>query len=165
VKGGWDEMLRLGASLERIPAEHKAEIGDWLLQRLRPAAAGAGDAPARDPWTLWAIGRLGARVPLYGSVHGVVPADTAQAWLELLLTLDWKRVDGAAAAAANLARRSGDRVRDLEPEICARVIDRLQAHAAPPSWTARVREVVALDEAGERSLFGEALPPGLKLLA
>jgi len=26
-------------------------------------------------------------------------------------------------------------------------------------------EVVALDEAGERSLFGDALPPGLKLIA
>ena len=168
VKGGWDEMLRLGASLERIPAEHKLEIGDWLLQRLGLAAAGAstaaGPSAARDPWTLWALGRLGARVPLYGSAHGVVPAEAALAWLDQLLALDWKQFDGAAAAAANLARRSGDRVRDLPPEACERVIARLQAHGAPPSWTARVREVVALDEASERSLFGDALPPGLKLI-
>jgi hypothetical protein len=165
VKGGWDEMLRLGASLERIPAKHKVEIGDWLLQRLRPAAAGTDQPPARETWTMWALGRLGARVPLYGSAHGVVPVEAAQAWLERLLALDWKQVDGAAAAAANLARRSGDRVRDLPPETCKRVIGRLQLHAAPPSWIARVREVVALDEAAERELFGDALPPGLQLIA
>ena len=56
-------------------------------------------------------------------------------------------------------------MRDLPPETGERVIGRLQSHAAPPSWIARVREVVALDEAGERSLFGDALPPGLKLIA
>ncbi len=167
VKGDWDEMLRLGASLERIPADHKLEIGDWLLERLSPATDEdrSGPPPAPDPWTLWALGRLGARVPLYGSAHGVLPAEAAQVWLEKLLALDWTQVDGAAAAAANLARRSGDRVRDLPPETCERVIDRLQANAAPPSWIARVREVVALDEADERSLFGDALPPGLKLIA
>ena len=98
-------------------------------------------------------------MPLYGSAHGVVPVEVAQAWLERVLALDWKLVDGAAAAAANLARRSGDRVRDLPPETCERVIARLESHGAPPSWIARVREVVALDEADERSLFGDALPP------
>jgi hypothetical protein len=166
VKGGWDEMLRLGASLERIPAEHKVEIGDWLLERLGPATTGAaaGPAAARDPWTPWALGRLGARVPLYGSAHGVVPVEAALTWLERLLALDWKQLDGAATAAANLARRSGDRVRDLPPEACERVIARLQAHGAPAGWITRVREVVALDEASERSLFGDALPPGLKLI-
>jgi hypothetical protein len=159
VKGGWDDMLRLGASLERVPAEHKAEVGDWLVDRLRRGSA------ASDPWTLWALGRLGARVPLYGSAHGAVPADTAAAWLEALLALDWKRVDGAAAAAANLARRSGDRARDLAPEIGQRVVARLRAHGAPPAWIERIEQVVALDEAGERSLFGDALPPGLRLIA
>ncbi len=115
-------MLRLGASLERVPAEHKAEIGDWLVQRLRHAAARPGHPATADPWTLWALGRLGARVPLYGSAHGVVAGRARVAWLEVLLALDWKQVDGAAAAAANLARRSGDRARDLPPETGDRVI-------------------------------------------
>ncbi|WP_436297270.1 hypothetical protein [Variovorax sp. LjRoot175] len=41
---------------------------------------------------------------------------------------------------------------------------RLEAHRAPLAWIARVRDVVPLDEAGERGVFGEALPPGLKLI-
>jgi len=163
VKGGWDDMLRLGAALERVPAEHKAEVGDWLVGRLRAAGTAARSRP-QDAWTFWALGRLGARVPLYGSVHGVVPADTAQAWLDALLALDWKQADGAAAAAANLARRSGDRARDLAPDVCERVIARLQAQGAPAGWIARIREYVPLDEAGQQSAFGDALPPGLTLI-
>jgi molecular chaperone DnaK (HSP70) len=163
VKGSWDDMVRLGASLERIAVEHKVEIGDWLVERLRQPAAGA-NAQTSDSWTLWAVGRIGARAPLYGSAHGVVPADAATAWLDALLALDWKRAEGAAAAAANLARMSGDRARDLSLEARERVIARLEAHRAPPAWITRVHDVVPLDEAGERGVFGEALPPGLKLI-
>ena len=163
VKGGWDDMIRLGASLERIPADHKREIGDWLVEQLRRPTTAATPA-ARDLWTLWAIGRVGARTPLYGSAHEVVPVDAATSWLDTLLTLDWKRVEGAAAAAANLARLSGDRTRDLSPESRERVLARLDAFQAPPSWIARVRDVVALDEAGTQAAFGDALPPGLKLI-
>ena len=155
VKGGWDDMMRLGASLERIAPEHKAEVGDWLVAQLKRNTS---------PWTVWAIGRLGARVPFHGSAHAVVAADRAAPWLAALLALDWKRVEGAAAAAANLARLSGDRARDFDAELRQQVIDRLQAAQAAPSWIERVREVVALDEAGERGVFGEALPLGLKLI-
>jgi hypothetical protein len=38
VRGHRDDMLRLGASLERVAAEHKAEVGDWLVQGLRARA-------------------------------------------------------------------------------------------------------------------------------
>ena len=161
VKGQPDDMVRLGAALERIAPEHKAEFGDWLVAQLgRPKAKAAADTAH----VLWAIGRLGARVPFHGSAHGVVPADTADAWLAVLLALDWKRTEGAAAAAASLARLSGDRARDLAPERREEVAARLEAVHAPPAWVQRLREVVALDEAGERSVFGESLPLGLKLI-
>ncbi|HET8747258.1 MAG TPA: Hsp70 family protein [Ramlibacter sp.] len=159
VKGGWDDMVRLCATLERIPSEHKVEVGDWLVEQLQH-----GGPRARSPWTLWSIGRLGARLPFHGSAHRVVPADSAAAWLQVLLALDWKQVDGAAAAAANLARLSGDRVRDLPADLRQQVIERLEAVRAPPAWIARVREFIPLDEAGQQGVFGEALPLGLKLI-
>ncbi len=59
-------------------------------------------------------------------------------------------------------RLSGDRARDLPLDARDCVVARLKAVQAPPSWTARVRDVAPLDEAGERGVFGEALPPGLK---
>jgi molecular chaperone DnaK (HSP70) len=162
VKGSWDDMVRLAASLERIPAEFKVEIGDWLVAQLRGAAAKTRN-DAHSVWTLWAIGRLGARVPLYGSAHAVVPAESATAWLDALLELDWKRTDGAAAVA-NLARLSGDRARDLPLDTRERVVARLRSVNAPASWIARIQNVESLDVAAETGVFGEALPPGLKLI-
>ena len=159
VRGSWDDMVRLAATLERIASEHKAEVGDWLVAQLH-----RGSAKARSPWTLWSIGRLGARLPFHGSAHRVVPAAVAGRWLQVLLALDWKHVDGAAAAAANLARISGDEVRDLPEDLRAEVIARLEAVRAPPAWIARVRDVVPLDQAGQQGVFGEALPLGLKLI-
>lgn len=39
VNGSEEDMLRLGASLERIPGNYKAEIGAWMLSQLDASAA------------------------------------------------------------------------------------------------------------------------------
>ena len=70
----------------------------------------------------------------------------------------------AAFAAAQLARLTGDRVRDLDPDRRAQVLERLAASGAAPSWARMVSEVVQLDAADEQALFGESLPPGLVLV-
>ena len=97
-------------------------------------------------------------------VTNVVPADAAAGWLQTLLQLDWKAVAPAAFAAAQIARLSGDRARDLPAELREEVIRRLVAVKAPPSWIRMVGEVVALDEADQRLSFGADLPPGLQLI-
>jgi molecular chaperone DnaK (HSP70) len=162
VKGHPDDMVRMAASLERAAPEHKTEIGDWLLGQIQRA-----DKSRHAPdlgHALWALGRLGARVPFHASAHAVVPPDTASRWITALLLMDWRRTDGAAAAAANIGRLSGDRARDLPPDLRQAIAERLQAARAPVAWLQRLHEVVALDEAGERSIFGESLPVGLKLI-
>lgn len=156
AKAGHDSMIRLAASLERVPAQRKVALGGWLLQGLR--------TPAEKPQTWWAIGRLGARVPLYGSTHNVVPADAAAAWVEDILKLDWRQVEPAAFAAVQLTRMTGDRSRDLPEALRERVACRLEASGAPRSWIGMVRSVATLEEADERLAFGESLPPGLRLL-
>ena len=156
VQGSYDDMVRLAAALERVPAMHRIEVGKWLLERLA--------RPAEKAHTWWALGRVGARESLYGSAHTVVPPETAAEWLQAVLALDWKVVEPAAFAAAQLARLTGDRARDLAPELRDEVARRLAALRAPQSWITMVREVVSLDDADRRRSFGEALPPGLRLL-
>ena len=65
-------MVRLASSLEHLSPEEKIQLGEWITERLRAAATPGG------PWA-WALGRVGARVPLYGSGHKVVDAEVA-AW-------------------------------------------------------------------------------------
>ena len=156
VQGSYDDMVRLSAVLEQLPVEHRSDTGRWVLDRLQ--------RPSENPQTWWALGRIGARVPLYGSAHTVVPPDVASEWLTAVLALDWKTVEPAAFAAAQIARMSGDRSRDLAPELREQVAQRLTAARAPASWAAMVRDAVQLDEADQRRSFGEALPPGLKLI-
>ena len=166
VKGSDDDMLRLGAALERIPANYKAEIGDWLLKRLHKslAKARANASAGSDALHLWTLGRIGARQPFFGSPHDVVPIDTAAQWLDALLALDWKKLEPAAFAATHLARVTDDRARDLCAQLRQRIAGRLTAINAPAVWVEMVLQRVELDQATERRMLGESLPPGLKLI-
>lgn len=161
VGGSDDDMLRLGASLERIPGAYKAEVGAWLLKRLDKASK---KGEAADTNTLWALARVGARQPFHGSAHEVVDSATVAEWLQVLLALDWKKTEPAAFAATHLARMTGDRSRDIADELRATILARLKAVGAPPLWHAMVSEVTQLDEAATKRMLGEALPPGLKLI-
>ncbi|MDP3844136.1 MAG: Hsp70 family protein [Oxalobacteraceae bacterium] len=161
VRGSHDDMLRLGASLERIPPDYKVEIGSWLLDNIRKPDQ-SGIQARRN---LWALARVGARQPCYGNTHDVVPPDIVAGWLEMVLTLDWKRVEPAAFAAAHMARMTGDRMRDLPIPLREQIIWQLRDSDAAPSWIAMVGQIVQLDEADERRMLGESLPPGLKLIA
>jgi hypothetical protein len=155
VRGSDDDMLRLGASLERIPPDFKVEIGAWLLARL---------GKANDALTLWALGRIGARQPFYGNLDDLVPPDVVATWLDAILALDWRRIEPAGFAAAYLARMTGDRARDLPLALRDTIAARLRQVGAPAVWVRMVEEVVVLDEATERRVLGETLPPGLKLI-
>ncbi|MEG0882197.1 MAG: molecular chaperone DnaK, partial [Janthinobacterium sp.] len=159
VNGSDDDMLRLGASLERIPGAYKAEVGAWLIKRLEKAGREAADTN-----TLWALARVGARQPFHGSAHEVVDSATVAEWLDVLLALDWKKIEPAAFAAAHLARMTGDRSRDIGDDLRATILARLKAVGAPPLWQTMVSEVTQLDEANTKRMLGEALPPGLKLI-
>ncbi|MBP1203932.1 molecular chaperone DnaK (HSP70) [Duganella sp. 1411] len=180
VNGSEEDMLRLGASLERIPGSYKAEIGAWMLSRLdaatraaakaganktRAGAADAGKAEASQARFLWGLSRVGARQPFHGSAHDVVDSGVAAQWLAAILGLDWKKVEPAGFAAAHLARMTGDRSRDIDEALRAQILRRLAAIGAPANWSAMVREVVQLDQADEKRMLGESLPPGLKLIA
>ncbi|BEU24301.1 Hsp70 family protein [Paraburkholderia caribensis] len=156
AKVGYADMIRVQASLERISVERKIALAQQLLERLRK--------PSENHQTWWAIGRIGARLPFYGSAHGVVPPEVALPWLEAVLALDWKKVEPAAFAAVQLSRMTGDRSRDLPEAARDTVIRRLETLGAAPAWIQMVRETVALDEADTGRVFGESLPAGLKLI-
>jgi len=156
AKVGPADMTRLSASLERLPVERKVELAERLLVQLQK--------PAERTLCAWALGRIGARRPFYGSAHSVVPAGMANRWLDALFALDWKQVEPAAFAAAQIARMTGDRERDLPDDTREAVIKRLSAANASAAWIDMVREAIAFDEADTARVFGETLPAGLKLL-
>ena len=150
-----DEMIRLAASLERVAPGRKRAAGEAVLERLgREGAA---------PHLLWALGRLGARVPFHGSGHACVAPEVAEAWLARLLALPGRPAD-LAFPISQLARMSGDRARDLAAEAREDALAALRRAGASPALLRTVEEPVALEVADEQRIFGESLPAGLKLL-
>jgi hypothetical protein len=147
---GLDEMLRLAAALEHLDAAEKSTLGDWIA----PRVASPG------PWA-WALGRVGARVPLYGSVHKTVDPDHASEWLNLLLDAHQRNVEGALFAIVQLARLTGDRSRDIDDDLRNRALDAVRRAHAPESWQRLLLEVVAMETADQARAFGDTLPAGL----
>jgi molecular chaperone DnaK (HSP70) len=150
-----DELVRLTGALERIDPARKVETGGWVLARIE------ADGPA--PHLLWALGRIGARVPFAGSAHLAVPPEFAEEWTRRLVASPAPRA-ALAFPLAQLARRSGDRARDVSDEVRADVLAALAAGGAPEETLRAVREVVAATEEEEQRVFGESLPAGLRLV-
>ena len=153
---GLDEMVRTAAALEHLSPAQKTTFGNWIVARLKtPGQSAAG------PWA-WALGRVGARVPIFGSGHRTVDPAQASEWLELLLQKDLRSIDGAAFAAVQLARLTGDRTRDLDAGIRSRTVAALKTAKAPDRWLHVVTEIVALEAEDEARALGDTLPLGLK---
>jgi hypothetical protein len=151
------EIWRLLGALELLPLVLKIELGDMLLDLL-PKRKMEGVRPAM----VWAVGRIGTRVPLYGPLNTVVPPETAAAWIRRLL--DASGGDAAAPLAVmQLARRTGDRYRDIPEKLRDAALRWLTAEHAPAHFLELVRSGGRLDREEQGMIFGESLPKGLRL--
>lgn len=154
---GLDEMLRCAASLEEVEPAEKEWLGEQISERLSGSRTGGG------PWC-WSLGRLGARVPLYGSAHKTVSVETVERWIERLLQAGVQKIDGAPFALAQMARKTGDRLRDISEGLRGRVVEGLRSGGASETWVEMVERNVELKGADESRVFGDSLPIGLQLV-
>jgi DNA-K related protein/Hsp70 protein len=152
----YDDMVRLAAVLERLPIANKLELGGWLSKRLEKSSE------PKQTW--WALGRVAARIPFYGSSHNVIPAHIANNWLLNALDHDWTKDPQIAFAATLICRKSGDRARDIDEPLRMQLLDKLKSSKTPLAWMEMVEHYKELDEKEKSQFFGEALPPGLKLI-
>jgi hypothetical protein len=146
--------LEAASWLERVPVKRRAQLVEWILERTWTD---------REPRLWAALGRLGTRVPLYASAHHVLPARSAEELIDHLLRERWNELPTATFAATLIARRTGDRARDVNDATRAEVVRRLTAESARPEWIEYVREVVPPERTDQAALFGEELPVGLTL--
>ncbi|WP_337177142.1 Hsp70 family protein [Paludisphaera sp.] len=152
------EMWRCAAGLERLAASVKEPLGAALAAELaRPTIPGH---------VLWSLGRLGARVPLYGPANTVVRREAAERWVDALAARDYapgRETADAIFALAQLARASGDRVRDLSEPSRAKALDKLAGLGADEATLRPVREYHDLEASPEGQALGDSLPIGLRL--
>ena len=151
------ELWRLLGSLELLTLRTKTDLGQMLVELL----------PKRRLHTVrsalvWTVGRLGSRIPVYGPLNTVVDPQVAVKWLGALMQ---EPIDDPAQpfSLMQLARRTGDRYRDIPQRSRDEVIAWLQQHRAPSHLLELVREGGTLDREEQQRAFGEALPKGLQI--
>ncbi|MDQ3258780.1 MAG: molecular chaperone DnaK, partial [Acidobacteriota bacterium] len=150
------ECWLLLASLEHLSASMRVTIGEELISRIEEEPDNKG--------YIWALGRLGARVPFYGPLNCMVPAEAAARWARLLLTSS-EITPHVASAIVQLTALTNDRLRDVEPEMRYAAIEKLTAAGADAGLIESLRTLVPPTRADAVRIFGESLPEGLRLLA
>ncbi|MFO0958720.1 MAG: Hsp70 family protein [Isosphaeraceae bacterium] len=154
------EMWRCAAALERLSDATKQTLGEALLREIR--------GPIIPGYGLWSLGRLGARIPLFGQANTAVHAETAANWATSLLEREFapgRESNDAIFALSTIGRVSGDRARDLDPALRERITARLQAMGADETTIRPVREFHELEAGQTAQALGDSLPVGLRLIA
>jgi hypothetical protein len=113
---------------------------------------------------MWSLGRLGARIPLYGPLHSVVAAETAGKWLTSLLALSTFTA-ATTSAILLIARRTDDHSRDIDDGVREEAISRLTALGTAEETIQLLSQYVPSERKDAVRSFGESLPPGLQLVS
>ena len=149
------EKWRLVANLEHLQASIRASRGQELLAKIRKE-------PADAIW-MWSLGRLGARIPLYGPLHSVVAPEVAGEWLKTLLELSTYTA-ATNSAIALMARRTDDRSRDIDPAIREQAICRFMAFGGAEETIKLLSTYTPPERSDAVCSFGESLPAGLQVI-
>jgi hypothetical protein len=148
------EIWMAVANMERLPVQTKVDLGDVILKRILRTGP--------KPQELWALSRLGSRIPFYGPLNLVIPAEMASSWVADLVSMRQELSETLAHTVVQLSRYTGDRERDLENSDRERILDWLSL--APHCEKYRrmlLHPESSLLEQEREWVFGESLPVGL----
>lgn len=149
------EIWMAMANMERLPVNDKVRLGRVLLSELHPQKS--------LPQHIWALSRFGLRDPLYGSVERVVTPSEVTDWIKKLMALNYHDPAPVAAALVRMARKTGDRMRDVDEKTVSAIRDYMATHKIPEKTAKPLCDVIARDQGEESAAFGESLPAGIML--
>ncbi|MGM0418167.1 MAG: Hsp70 family protein [Thermodesulfobacteriota bacterium] len=149
-----NELWMTIGNFEYLHSNDKQRFGNILKNELKPEKS--------DPKLLSVFGRIGAREPLYGEVDKVVIPQTAEKWLDFLLTPKWAKIKEARYAVSQIARLTGDRTRDINEEKrneAAKFLENYKDYENLKYLT----DIIEVEQTEEKQRFGESLPAGIML--
>ncbi len=156
------EAWRLLGSLELLGVPTKTQLGKMIVDLLPKRKYDKVRGPM-----IWAIGRIGQRVPVYGPLNTVVPVEQATDWAQHLID-NGRSIEGTPLSTTQLAlmqltRKTSDRYRDLGESARDGVSRWLRESGASRHLINLVTQGGQLDSDEQDQVFGETLPKGLRL--
>ena len=153
------EAWRVAASLENLPPARKQELGEQLIEAWKQ-----GHAPRCAGW---ALGRIGARIPIYGTLDNQLSPAVVSTWIETLTRSDddddKALPESLIAALVQMARLTGDRTLDIDETLRGKVSYRLRKSGADARYLRPLNEAVALEAREHSTALGDSLPVGLRI--
>ncbi len=155
------EIIMMLASLERLPTDRKVSYGYQLVQQIK----GKKRWPQVDT-KIWALARLGSRLPLYAGEETVVPPGLVEGWLQDLEDFVLKHPQKALRFKRMYlacGRTVGARHIDLSVEYRNHLVSLLEGFPGEKEELEVLYKVKPVDATWYANLFGEELPAGLRL--
>ena len=149
------EIWMAVANMEKLLVKDKIKLGRQLLSELAPKS--------NTPQLFWALSRIGARIMLYGSSDRVIPPGEIQSWIQQILKNNWQYPKPVGMALIQMARKTGDRARDVESGVLDQIMMWLSETEILPNRMKLLQEVVTVEKSEQNEIFGESLPTGLIL--
>jgi hypothetical protein len=151
------EIWMTAANLEKLYSKDKVRLGRQLLTEISPKKLKSQH--------LWALSRLAARELLYGPADRTIPPAEAARWIEQLIGYAWSNPTTAGRTISQIARKTGDRARDLDEEMRNRVLVWMAVNGLTDDLKHRVMEITPPARNDQMAMFGESLPIGIILRA
>jgi molecular chaperone DnaK (HSP70) len=149
------ELWMAIANLERLLVKDKVVLAKALLNKFKP-----GKTPRQ---LLWALSRIGAREPLYGSMDRVVPPKEVSNWVRRIIKFNWKENDPVLEMIVQMVRKTNDRTRDMDPESLEMILGWLAKRGVKNEMVNMVKTRTDMAIKEQSRVFGESLPAGLVL--
>ena len=143
------------AGMERMETDQKVRWGEILLSEFRPNKV--------KPQQLWALSRLGGRELLYGSTDRVVPVSDVVQWIRTLMSWEWTHQKPVVQAVIQMARKTGDRLRDIGEENLMEIKQWLLTLPGEHENIESLEAAIPFQPDEKNLIFGESLPLGLVL--
>jgi len=155
----YSEKIRALGALELLDNPTKIRLGNALIQRIQ--------SDEGIPADYWALGRIGARHLLYGSIVNVIPHDICEHWIDKLLdknTLSGEDEKRHVFLIEQLARKTEHREINVSMRCVEKIVEKFKNSEQIARLEAVLRKENALTQTEQEYVFGDQLPAGLFLI-
>ena len=151
----YSEKIRALGAFELLDLMTKIKWGEALITRIRKDEGREAD--------FWALGRIGARHPVYGTLPHIVPKDVCMRWVRTLLDCPFISLDTLLPLAEQLGRLTSHREINLDRALIDELLTKFADHAQYQRIKELLTTVVPLTRAEQEYVLGDLLPAGLTL--
>lgn len=152
----YEEKIRALAAMELIEPSFKIKLAQGLLARMKAGLA--------TPAEFWALGRIGGRHLVYGSLAHVIPRDVCAKWIEELLQMPHLDREALALLLGQLARKTELRELNLPATTLDKIMQVYDSNPNRDRLKSLLYEERRLTAEERDHIFGDQLPLGLSIL-